>query len=181
MIHVSLLYFDDKVQSGCSVTHRCMKFMNNDADEFVSVEARDKDGQKCDASEIFSEYYFISLPRFNDVVKSDLDQWLYFLKHSEMSVLSKSKAKGLEKAQNRLDAARLTGGDLRRYNLYVKDTLRDDACYASAIQEGLEKGKDQAKYDFALKMLNVGESIEKIAAYTELSIDEINNLIKKKT
>ncbi|WP_331256912.1 hypothetical protein [Candidatus Bealeia paramacronuclearis] len=37
---------------------------------------------------VFPEYFIISLPRFNDQVQHELDEWLYMMKHSEVLLLS---------------------------------------------------------------------------------------------
>lgn len=37
-----------------------------------------------DAHNILPEYFVISIPLFNDVIKDELDEWLYMMKHSEV-------------------------------------------------------------------------------------------------
>ena len=35
-------------------------------------------------SDIFPEYYIIKVNQFNDIAKDTLDEWVYFLKNSEV-------------------------------------------------------------------------------------------------
>ncbi|WP_051203645.1 PD-(D/E)XK nuclease family transposase, partial [Hugenholtzia roseola] len=61
---------------------------------------------KQNISDIFPEYYIIKVNQFNDVAKDTLDEWVYFLKNSE--VKDSFKAKGLVEAKEVLDVMRLS-------------------------------------------------------------------------
>jgi hypothetical protein len=37
-----------------------------------------------DAHNILPEYFVISIPLFNDVIKDELNEWLHMMKHSEV-------------------------------------------------------------------------------------------------
>jgi len=50
--------------------------------------------------EIYPEYYVIKINSFNDVAKDNLDEWIYFFKHSK--VPANFKAKGLKEVQAKM-------------------------------------------------------------------------------
>ena len=43
--------------------------------------------QKRKVSDIYPEYYLLKVNQFNDVAKDTLDEWIYFLKNSEVITL----------------------------------------------------------------------------------------------
>ena len=56
-------------------------------------------------ADIFPEFYLLKVNQFNDIAKDTLDEWIYFLKNSE--VKDEFKAKGLKEAGEVLDIMRL--------------------------------------------------------------------------
>ena len=60
---------------------------------------------KKEISDFFPEYYIIKVNKFNDIAKDTLDEWVYFLKNSEVN--DEFKAKGLAEAKEVLDIMRL--------------------------------------------------------------------------
>ena len=81
------------------------------SDKQKTVFSKDK------VSDIFPEYYIIKVNKFDDVAKDNLDQWIYFLKNSE--VKDEFKAKGLKEAGEVLDCMRLSQDDQFSYNRYL--------------------------------------------------------------
>ena len=69
-------------------------------------------------SDIFPEYYIIKVNKFNNIAKDSLDEWIYFLKNSE--VKDEFKAKGLQQAGEVLDIMRLDENDQYNYNRYME-------------------------------------------------------------
>ena len=56
---------------------------------------------KKEVADIFPEYYLLKVNQFNDTAKDTLDEWVYFLKNSE--VKDEFRAKGLKEAGEVLD------------------------------------------------------------------------------
>ncbi|BBJ31733.1 hypothetical protein RAS_08420 [Rickettsia asiatica] len=44
----------------------------------------DMRGKIFDLCNVFPEYFVISVPLFNDVIRDEFDEWLYVVKHSEL-------------------------------------------------------------------------------------------------
>ncbi|MCU0447452.1 MAG: Rpn family recombination-promoting nuclease/putative transposase [Microscillaceae bacterium] len=57
-------------------------------------------------SDIFPKYFLLKVNNFDDVAQDTLDEWIYFLKNSE--VKDEFKAKGLDKAKEKLRYEGLT-------------------------------------------------------------------------
>ena len=72
------------------------------------------------------------------------------------------------------------------YERFIHDCIsREQYAYTQGEQRGLQQGIEQGEYKRALeaarRMLNYGDSVEKIADITQLSIEEIRQLQKETT
>ncbi|HHP7241901.1 MAG TPA: PD-(D/E)XK nuclease family transposase [Cyclobacteriaceae bacterium] len=71
--------------------------------------------------EIFPEYWIIKAEKFNNNVEDKLDEWIYFLKNSE--VRDDFTAKGLDSANVKLDEMKMTEEEKREYQRYLKHIM----------------------------------------------------------
>jgi predicted transposase/invertase (TIGR01784 family) len=139
---------------------------------------------KREVSDIFPEYYIIKVNQFNDIAKDTLDEWIYFLKNSE--VKDNFKAKGLAEAKEVLDIMRLDKEQQYGYNRYL-DYLHLKASEALSLKaeveemtrEAEEKVRKDEKVEIAKNMLADNEPNEKIAKYTGLTLEQIEKLRTK--
>ena len=128
---------------------------------------------KQEVADIFPEYYLLKVNQFNDVAKDTLDEWVYFLKNSE--VKDNFKAKGLKEANEVLDIMRLEKEDQYGYNRYL-DSLHLKASEVFSLQTEAEfKLKDE----IAINSIKEGLSNEIISKITGLSILKIEELRNK--
>jgi len=139
-------------------------------------------------SEIFPEYFILKVNGFNDQAKDSLDEWIYFLKNSEIK--SEFRAKGLEKAAVELDILKLSKEDRREYESYIEDqrvlesSIRTswfegeikgrEAGIAIGIEQGIEQGVLKERIESARKMKTFGVDIKLIMQVTGLSREEID-------
>jgi predicted transposase/invertase (TIGR01784 family) len=121
-------------------------------------------------SDIFPEYYLLKVNQFNDNAKDTLDEWVYFLKNSE--VKDNFKAKGLKEASDVLDIMRLPKDDVYGYNRYM-DSLSLKASEIFTLQTDAEF---KLKEDIAKNGISEGLTNELISKLTKLSIDRIIEL-----
>ena len=129
---------------------------------------------KEEVSEIFPEYYLLKVNQFNDVAKDSLDEWIYFLKNSE--VKDEFKAKGLKEAGEVLDIMRLAQDDQYGYNRYL-DSLHLKASEIYSLQTEAEfKVREEEKIEIAKKSILKGLDNSTILAITDLSIEQIEIL-----
>ena len=130
--------------------------------------------QKRKVSDIFPEYYLLKVNQFNDVAKDTLDEWIYFLKNSE--VKDTFKAKGLKEAREVLDIMRLNKDDKYGYNRHL-DSLSVKASELFSMQTEAEfKIKDERSIEIAVNGINEGFDNFVINKMTNLSIEKIEAL-----
>lgn len=135
---------------------------------------------KENVSDIFPEFYLLKVNQFNDIAKDTLDEWVYFLKNSE--VKDEFNAKGLKEASEVLDIMRLPKDDEYGYNRYL-DSLHLKAIEIFTLQTEAEfKAKDERSTEIAIKAIENGADNSFIPVITGLKIDviqELRNGLKK--
>jgi predicted transposase/invertase (TIGR01784 family) len=124
-------------------------------------------------ADIFPEYYIIKVNQFDDVAKDKLDEWIYFLKNSE--VKDEFQAKGLAEAKEVLDIMRLDKEAQYGYNRYL-DYLHLKASEALSLKIEAEERIWQEKMNLAKLMLAEGEPVDKIIKYTGLTLEQLEQI-----
>ena len=123
-------------------------------------------------SDIFPEYYLLKVNQFNDIAKDTLDEWIYFLKNSE--VRDEFKAKGLKEAGEVLDMMRLDKNDQYGYNRYL-DALHLKASEVFSLQT-------EAQYNIRTEIAKKGKAKgfdnQTIADLTDLSVEQVEEIRK---
>lgn len=103
-----------------------------------------------------------------------MDEWIYFLKNSE--VKDDFKAKGLKEANAILDIMKLPKDDQYGYNRYL-DSLHLKASEVFSLQSEAEyKVREDEKINLAKKSIAKGLENEIIAAISGLTIEKIQEL-----
>ena len=125
---------------------------------------------KENVSDIFPEFYLLKVNQFNDIAKDTLDEWVYFLKNSE--VKDDFKAKGLKEAGVVLDIMRLEKEDEYGYNRYL-DSLHLKASEMYSLQTEAEF---KLKEEIALNCINEGLDNLTISKITKLTVESIEKL-----
>lgn len=135
--------------------------------------------------DIFPEYHIIKVAQFQERVQDKIDEWIYFLKHSEIK--KEFKAQGIQSAANKLDILRLSDEERRKYEKY-RESLHDEASFndtmrveiahsrAEALAEGRAEGRTEAILDVARSLKKAGLTDKQISQYTKLSLEEISKL-----
>ena len=134
--------------------------------------------QKENVADIFPEYYLLKVNQFNDNAKDTLDEWIYFLKNSE--VKDSFKAKGLREAGAVLDIMRLDKEDQYGYNRYL-DSLSVKASEIFTLQTEAEfkireDEKTKITLETAVKAIENGADNNFIHLITGLQIEKIEAL-----
>jgi predicted transposase/invertase (TIGR01784 family) len=174
VISVNIVYFDlgqgeDYIYSGKTA------FRGLHQHDLLALSDKQKTTfLKEDVSDIFPEYYLLKVNQFNDNAKDTLDEWIYFLKNSE--VKEEFKAKGLKEASEVLDIMRLPKDDEYGYHRYL-DSLHLKASEIFTLQTEAEfKVKDETTIEIARKLLLNGVDNNIISISTDLSTDKIEEL-----
>ena len=124
-------------------------------------------------SDIFPEFYLLKVNQFDDIAKDTLDEWIYFLKNSE--VKDNFKAKGIEEAKKVLNIMSLPKEDEYGYNRYM-DSLSVKASEIFTLQNDAEF---KIKENIVQNAISEGLSDDLIAKVTGLTIENIIELRKK--
>lgn len=125
---------------------------------------------KAHVADIFPEYYLIKVNQFDDIAKDTLDEWIYFLKNSE--VKDSFRAKGLAEAKEVLDVMRLNQEQQYGYNRYL-DFLHVKASEALSLQVQAE---ERIKIEIAKSLLSTQLTDQEISKHTGLPISHIQQL-----
>ena len=129
---------------------------------------------KQEVADIFPEYYLLKVNQFNDIAKDTLDEWVYFLKNSE--VKDSFKAKGLKEANEVLDIMRLDKEDQYGYNRYM-DSLSLKASEVFSLKSEAEfKVEERKATEIAKNLIIIGLNNELISKSTGLTIEKIQEL-----
>jgi hypothetical protein len=181
VFHINLLYFSFKsanTTTQAPLHHGKVIFHQVDHKHPVDVHLADLGMQFFDLHNIFPEYFVISIPLFDDVIKAEIDEWLYMMKHSE--VREDFKSPYMKKVAERLNILKMTEAERRDYDAYLSDSLKNRDYLVSAKEEGIEIGKAEGEVKKAMEIAQImlldGDSIEKIARITGLSTAEIETL-----
>ena len=125
-------------------------------------------------SDVFPEFYLLKVNQFNDNAKDTLDEWIYFLKNSE--VKDEFKAKGLKEAGEVLDIMKLEKEDEYGYNRYL-DSLHLKASEIFTLQTEAEfKVREEEKIEIAKNLIHKGLDNLLISSATSLTIDKVEEL-----
>ena len=89
--------------------------------------------------DLYPEYYILCVEDFDNVAKSSLDEWMYYLKNN--SIPDDFTAPCLEKARKRLQYDRLSGQKKKDYDHHLKQRLYEQNSINTVIMKGRSKGK----------------------------------------
>jgi predicted transposase/invertase (TIGR01784 family) len=94
-----------------------------------------------EVADIYTTYYVLKVNNFDNVAKDTLDEWIYFLKNSEIK--SEFKAKGLDEAKKKLNIDNLSPAEKEAYDQYIKNKRIRDNELETAISEGYFKAEKE--------------------------------------
>jgi len=117
-------------------------------------------------SDIFPKYFILKVNNFNDIAKDTFDEWIYFLKNSE--VKDSFKAKGLDKAKEKLRYENLTEEDKKMYNRFQENRRIENSVSYTAKQE--------RNIEIAKTAILEGFDNTIISKLTGLSVEQIEQL-----
>lgn len=176
VFHINLLYFSYSNMKS-PLYHGKTIFREIDS-QHMHLHLADMGGKIFDLYNIFPEYFVISVPLFDDIIKKEIDEWLYFAKHSE--VKDDFKSPYMKKVSDRLNILKMTPLEREAYRNHVSESLKERDYIVSAEEKGeakgLARGKAEGKAELIKMMLDNGNSVETISEITGLSTEEITKL-----
>ena len=175
VFHISLLYFP--LGSG-PVYHGKTIIYETETNKKLSVRIKNKkSGKTFDATNILPEYFYISVPLFNDRLEKEMDDWLHVMKYDK--VPKNYHSPYMKQVAEKLSILKMTPEERANYSHYQKKLHKDrdelQAADAKGREEGIKKGREEEKIKIAKKMLEKNRPIEEIADFTGLTIEDIKN------
>ncbi|NJM93829.1 MAG: hypothetical protein HC842_03455 [Cytophagales bacterium] len=126
VIAITVAYFD-LGQGDDYVYHGISQFKGIHHHDTLQLAPRQRElYKKNQVHDIFPEYWIIKAEKFDDQVSDKLDEWIYFLKNSQ--ILDSFTAPGMAQAREKLDELKMSFEERKRYNRFL-DRLRDKASY----------------------------------------------------
>ncbi|WP_291589172.1 Rpn family recombination-promoting nuclease/putative transposase [Bacteroides sp.] len=137
-------------------------------------------------SQLYPEYYILKVNDFNQVARSPLEEWIYYLNTGDIP--DSATAPGLDEARQRLKLDKMTKEELNAYYRHLDNIviLRDNI-YTERAEgrmegrmeghaEGLMEGRMEEKREMAHNMKSLNIPLDTISQITGLSIEEIKSL-----
>lgn len=134
---------------------------------------------KQEAGDIYPEYYVLRVNEFDELAKTPLDEWIYFLKTGEID--EHATAKGLPEAREKLRIDKLSPSEKGQYYAHMEALRYQKSVietgwiegHADGRAEGIAEGQNLEKRQIAANLKKQGLPIEIIANCTGLSPEEI--------
>ena len=176
IFHISLLYFSTKgmvkpIYHGKTIVHEV------DTKHPVDVSIANEGLVIFNTPNVFPEYFFISVPMFDDVINTEIDEWLYVMKHSEIKQSFKSPY--MAKVAERLAVIKMSAEERNEYIYYQKQSVHSQDILQAAETKGRAEGRFKEKVEIALNLLRQNLPLDVISSATGLSHDELNELKSK--
>ncbi len=131
--------------------------------------------------DIFPKYYVLKVNNFDDVARDTLDEWVYFLKNSE--VKDSFKAKGLKEASEKLKEEALTEEEKIAYRRFQENRRIERSEIETALKEGEEKGIEKGM-EITIKVYKMhreGKTVDEISEVVGLTSTEVEEIINNFT
>ena len=176
VFHINLLYFSFE-NTKSPLHHGKVIFHEIDNKHPIDIHLVDRGMHVFDVHNIFPEYFIISIPLFDDVIKAEIDEWLYLMKHSE--VKEDFKSPYMKKVAERLSILTMTNQERETYDSYIMDSMKGRDYLISAEAKGRAEGRTEEKTEIAQNLLRQNLPLDVISSATGLSHDELSELKAK--
>jgi len=127
--------------------------------------------------DIFPKYYVLKVNNFDDVAKDTLDEWVYFLKNSEIK--EGFKAKGLKEAEEKLKEESLSDEEKQAYRRFQENRRIERSEIETALLEGEEKGIEKKEIEFVLNLHKNGFDVPTISKLANLTVERVKEILKQ--
>ena len=131
------------------------------------------------------EFHYVELNNFHkqlDELVSNIDKWLYFLKHAEdLDVVPHvfEESKDFIEAFHVMEKSLWSPADLIKYRADLDRMYRDTRLQEGMVEAGIEIGAQKSREEIARNLLQEGLSINLVAKSTKLSVKRIAELVEE--
>ncbi len=178
---INIIYFDLGMGQGYIYRGKMeFKGMNTNDDLELSYAQKEKFGKRY-PGDIFPEILLVKVNNFEDIIKSSLDQWIYFFKHSELP--ENYSAQGLTQVSKKLNLLKMDTTTQNEYIDYLKNVRLSEKILDDVKEEHFYRGKQigiqKEKIEVVLTLHDDKIPTERIAKYTKLSESEVMEILKE--
>ncbi|TVR83053.1 MAG: Rpn family recombination-promoting nuclease/putative transposase [Saprospirales bacterium] len=174
---VNILYFD--IGSGTDyVYHGTMNFFGiHHKDQLTLSKLQQEKFSVESPSGIFPEIFLIKVNNFDDIARTPLDEWIYFLKNTKLP--EKYSAKGLKQLNQKLNYDKMDTTSKQEYDDYMTRVQVSRSVLETAKYKGREEGRIEENTKIILKMHDLGQEIAFIAEVVEISEEEVLKILEE--
>ena len=187
---INIVYFDLGQGEDCVYEGRT-EFRGLTKGDLLELSPFQKQKFKADAvSDLYPRYVILKVNDFNRWSRVPLDQWLYFLAHTDIP--EDADAPGLKEAREKLDLMRMSRDERILYDRYLMDRVilrntvdgaREEGKYEGynegmekGMEKGVEKGKKEGLLYAAKQMRSMGIPDQQIIDSLGLTPEDIKLL-----
>ncbi len=161
------------------VYHGKTEFRGIHTNDLLELTPFQKQTFKADTvSQLYPEYYILKVNGFNQVAKSPLEEWIYYLNTGEIP--SNATAPGLDEARQKLKLAMMTRNELAAYYRHLDNIVILRNNIITEREEGRAEGREEGAMNKAIEVARFlkasGSPIELIMGATGLTKEEIDNI-----
>jgi predicted transposase/invertase (TIGR01784 family) len=129
-------------------------------------------------ADIFPKYYILRVGSFKkeEKITDTMDQWMYFLKNSEIK--DEFTAKGLDEAKKVLKYENMSKADKEAYERHVYNVRIEKSVIETAEFKAGLKAARKNSIEVAIALLKEGSNKNLISTVTKLTLEEIDRLEK---
>lgn len=135
-------------------------------------------------SDIFTTYFIIKVNNFDNIAKNSLDEWIYFLKNSEIK--TEFNAKGLQEAKEKMRTDNLEGEEKENYKNFIKTQRIKMAELETAQLKGIMEGEkrlmpiiEQQKNELELQKNELTKKENELAKKENEFLEMVKNMKNK--
>ena len=103
------------------------------------------DRVRVDGTDVFPEYYLISVKRFPDIVRDNLDEWVWAFKNNE--VPDEFAAPGIDALKDKFDYLKMDDVERGRFDAHNDYARSEWGMITHAREEGIEEGMQMGKQE----------------------------------
>jgi predicted transposase/invertase (TIGR01784 family) len=173
VFHISLLYFSTQEMKK-PIYHGKTILYEVDTAHPVNFRIANQGLVMFEHRNIFPEYFFISIPLFDEVIHQEIDEWLYMMKHSE--VRKDFKSPYMKKLAERLAVLKMNDDDRMDYYRYLKEAVHSQDVLMAAREKGKTEGIREGIERVARSMLQQDMSFQAITSVTGLDASDLEKL-----
>ncbi|GHV61092.1 hypothetical protein FACS1894195_1080 [Bacteroidia bacterium] len=170
---ISILYYPLQHDDDEYIYHGKTDFRGMHTKQLLTLTSKQQRAfSKIEAGDLYPEYYLLDVTSFNDVAKTTLDEWIYYLKNNRVE--DTFSAQGLDKVREVMDYDRLSPEEQESYDKEIDRKLGWDSAITTSRDEGHDEGiakgeaeRAQLQQALAAKDAALADALARIAELTK--------------